>query len=165
MDDPYSFAMTMYVLCSECGWKPSEFLDLTPRQLKALMEGRERWIEIQNEANDPDSKGTPPKSRRKKVGRGYKNEVGNIRYDREKGTHSIQGGGVVSQAKQSSNKEGKVAPQDMAGVLDGLAQSGSMDSKIWRGGVKKKDRPKTKNEKLKKLRALIAHNDEHFRVE
>lgn len=157
--------MTMYVFCSECGWKPNDFLDLTQRQLNALMKGRERWIDIQNEAQEDANEGKPRKARRR-TKKGYREKARNIAYNRETGVHSVQGGsGALAKAVQGGNKEGSVKESSAEGAIAGLAQAGAMKSRVWRGGVKKEDRPRTKSEKLKKLRAEIAHNDKHFGTE
>ena len=152
--------MLMYVYCSECGWRPDEFLDLTRRQLSALQKGRERWIEKQTEAAEKAQSGRP--QRPAKSRKNYRERINNVHYDRENETKSVVGDGPVSSAVRDGSGKGSIKPSDASGMIDGLAQSGALKSRIWRGGIKKENRPKTKEEKLRRMRAQMSYIDKKY---
>tara|TARA_Y100000310_G_C20369656_1_gene662925 strand:- start:31 stop:456 length:426 start_codon:yes stop_codon:yes gene_type:complete len=138
----------MHVFCSEYGWLPSDFLDLTRRQFKALLKGREIWLRRTNEISSEDKAPTA-----KDLG---------IDYDRDTGKAEFGDGKSLSKAIQDGAKSGTVRPDNMSGVIDGLVQSKSVKTRVWRGGVKRKDRPKSKEALLAKLKEEMKQHQQLY---
>ena len=155
--------MTMYVFCSECGWKPKDFFDLTRRQMNALMKGREKWFRQKAKAEEDAEKGIKPREPVK--GGNYRTRAENIHYNKEAGNASIVGVSEISKAIEVAGDKGKISVSSTGGMFEGLSKAGGMDTKVWRGGVKRKDRPKSQKEKIAAIKREMAHNEKHYGID
>jgi len=159
----------MYVMCSECGWKPDDFLDLTRRQLNAIMKGREIWFRQKQESEEDANNREMGEVRRQYSGRktptSRPQRINSIRYDSKTGRHALGSGALSQHAKDTKSKTGTIRPNNVSDVFDGLAQGKSVQTRVWRGGVKKENRPKTIEEKIERIRQDMKNTDQSFGID